>query len=70
LKKYAKITGKLLKKGEPDIETVSKMIINDWMRGKIPYFVAPPNLDKEEEKKMIKQIIKLKYPIKMFNQLE
>jgi len=50
LEKYAKFTGKLLKKGEPDIETVSKMVINDWMRGKIPYFVPPPDMEIVEEK--------------------
>ncbi|KAG9307311.1 hypothetical protein G9A89_017139 [Geosiphon pyriformis] len=35
-------TGKLLKKGEPDIYTVSKMVLNDWLRGRIPYFTPPP----------------------------
>lgn len=29
-------------KGEPDIQTVAKMVLNDWQRGKIPYFVRPP----------------------------
>ncbi|RHZ63311.1 hypothetical protein Glove_330g23 [Diversispora epigaea] len=37
----AQKSGKLLKKGEPDISTVSKMILNDWLRGKIPYFTLP-----------------------------
>ena len=32
--------------GEPDIVTVSKMVLNDWQRGKIPFFVKPPNCDK------------------------
>jgi len=43
-------TGKLLKGGEPDINTVAKMILNDWQRGKIPYFCLPP-LDTSKEKK-------------------
>lgn len=62
----ARRSGKLLKGGEPDVNTVSKMILNDWQRGKIPYFVPPPGHDsstftklKEEENtemnKMIKQ---------------
>merc|ERR1740128_485537 len=38
----ARRTGKLLKGGEPDINTVSKMVLNDWQRGKLPFFVAPP----------------------------
>ena len=42
LDQVAKRTGKLLKHGEPDTNQVSKMILNDWQRGKLPFFVAPP----------------------------
>lgn len=35
-------TGKLLKGGEPDIMTAAKMVLHDWQRGKIPFFVPPP----------------------------
>jgi len=35
-------SGKLLKAGEPDMSTAAKMILNDWLRGRIPYYVAPP----------------------------
>jgi len=41
LEKLAKKTGKLLKGGEPDLNTVAKMVLNDWQRGKLPYFVLP-----------------------------
>lgn len=41
--------GKLLKGGEPDIKHIAVIMINDWQRGKLPYFVAPPRADKEEE---------------------
>ncbi|KAF8603363.1 NGP1NT-domain-containing protein [Ceratobasidium sp. AG-I] len=41
----ARKSGKLLKGGEPDRETVSKMVLNDWIRGKIPFFVRPPDAD-------------------------
>lgn len=41
LEKLAKRTGKLLKKGEPDTTAVAKMVLNDWQRGKLPFFVAP-----------------------------
>ncbi|CAL9187303.1 unnamed protein product [Musa hybrid cultivar] len=37
-----KSTGKLLKGGEPDLMTAAKMILHDWQRGKIPFFVPPP----------------------------
>jgi len=42
-------TGKLLKKGEPDIETAAKMVLYDWLRGKIPYFTPPPDHDIMDE---------------------
>jgi len=29
-------------KGEPDIPTAAKIILNDFQRGKLPYFVRPP----------------------------
>uniref|UniRef100_A0A3Q2XX38 Nucleolar GTP-binding protein 2 n=1 Tax=Hippocampus comes TaxID=109280 RepID=A0A3Q2XX38_HIPCM len=42
LEKLAFRSGKLLKGGEPDLPTVSKMVLNDWQRGRIPFFVKPP----------------------------
>ena len=42
-------TGKLLKQGEPDINAVARMILNDWQRGKLPFFVPPPSLNKPGE---------------------
>ncbi|XP_062996500.1 nucleolar GTP-binding protein 2 [Elgaria multicarinata webbii] len=45
LEKLAFQTGKLLKGGEPDVRTVSKMVLNDWQRGRIPFFVKPPNME-------------------------
>ena len=48
LEKFALKTGRLLKKGEPDISTCAKMILNDWLHGKIPYFVPPPSLPSDE----------------------
>lgn len=35
-------SGKLLKGGEPDINTISKMVLNDWVRGKLPFYTMPP----------------------------
>lgn len=34
--------GRLLKGGEPDVDGVAKMVLNDFLRGKIPWFTAPP----------------------------
>lgn len=39
--------GRLIKGGEPDEGGVSKQILNDFNRGKIPWFVPPPK-DEEE----------------------
>ncbi|XP_069827793.1 nucleolar GTP-binding protein 2 [Dendropsophus ebraccatus] len=49
LEKLAYKTGKLLKGGEPDRQTVSKMVLNDWQRGRIPFFVKPPNAEPPPE---------------------
>uniref|UniRef100_A0AAR2LK38 Nucleolar GTP-binding protein 2 n=1 Tax=Pygocentrus nattereri TaxID=42514 RepID=A0AAR2LK38_PYGNA len=48
LEKLAFRTGKLLKGGEPDLSTVSKMVLNDWQRGRIPFFVKPPGFEMDE----------------------
>ncbi|XP_053431809.1 nucleolar GTP-binding protein 2 isoform X3 [Nycticebus coucang] len=45
LEKLALRTGKLLKGGEPDLQTVGKMVLNDWQRGRIPFFVKPPTAE-------------------------
>lgn len=42
LLQLCKQTGKLLKGGEPDLMTAAKMVLQDWQRGKIPFFVPPP----------------------------
>lgn len=42
LSKVAQATGKLLRGGDPDLGTVAKMILHDWIRGRIPYYVPPP----------------------------
>ncbi|CAL8249062.1 unnamed protein product [Lota lota] len=49
LEKLAFRTGKLHKGGEPDLSTVSKMVLNDWQRGRIPFFVKPPGPENNPE---------------------
>ncbi|KAK3694540.1 NUC091 domain-containing protein [Podospora appendiculata] len=34
--------GRLLKGGEPDVDGVAKMVLNDFMRGKIPWYTPAP----------------------------
>ncbi|KAK8846705.1 nucleolar GTP-binding protein 2 [Kwoniella newhampshirensis] len=61
LSAIAKKSGKLLKGGEPDQEAAAKMVLNDWIRGKIPYFAAPPakavkeGEQPEEEKEVVSE---------------
>merc|ERR1712045_1096852 len=42
LEQLAKKSGRLLKGGEPDINAVSKIVLNDFNRGKLPFFTPPP----------------------------
>ncbi|OQO01086.1 hypothetical protein B0A48_13329 [Cryoendolithus antarcticus] len=42
LEMIARKGGRLMKGGEADVDGVAKMVINDFLRGKIPWFVAPP----------------------------
>ncbi|KAJ6950221.1 nucleolar GTP-binding protein 2 [Populus alba x Populus x berolinensis] len=49
LLQLCKSTGKLLKGGEPDHMTAAKMVLHDWQRGKIPFFVPPPRLENESK---------------------
>ena len=50
LNALAKIKGRLLKGGEPDVDGVAKIILSDWVRGRIPFFVPPPERPEELNK--------------------
>nr|XP_050849457.1 uncharacterized protein LOC127063549 [Vespula vulgaris] len=45
LEKLARKSGKLLKKGEPDITITARMVLNDWQRGRLPFYVAPSGFE-------------------------
>lgn len=47
----ARKQGRLIKGGEPDEVGVAKQILNDFNRGKIPWFVPPPKDEEDEEDK-------------------
>ena len=47
----------VLQGGEPDYEACSKMVINDWQRGKLPFFVPPPGSKGEEEAAEVTEVI-------------
>lgn len=54
LDKLARMKGRLQKGGEPDMEGVAKIVLSDWVRGRVPFFVSPPErseaLNKAEAK--------------------
>lgn len=63
LEKLAARSGKLLKKGEPDVNQVARMVLNDWQRGKLPFYVAPEGFEiplskqtKSEDKEYLETI--------------
>ena len=43
LELLARKSGRLLKGGEADVDGVAKMVLNDFLRGKIPWFTPPPS---------------------------
>ncbi|KAF7939128.1 uncharacterized protein EAE97_007209 [Botrytis byssoidea] len=49
LELLARKGGRLLHGGEPDVNGVAKMVLNDFLRGKIPWFTPPPKLEGPEE---------------------
>ncbi|KAF6005129.1 nucleolar gtp-binding protein [Cyanidiococcus yangmingshanensis] len=44
LDELARARGKLLPGGEPDRNAVAKLVIHDFIRGRLPWFVPPPNV--------------------------
>ena len=50
LELLARKGGRLLHGGEPDVDGVAKMVLNDFLRGKVPWFTAPPISEGAEEK--------------------
>jgi nuclear GTP-binding protein len=50
LELLARKGGRLLHGGEPDVDGVAKMVLNDFLRGKIPWYTPPPVTEGAEEK--------------------
>ncbi|TAQ91119.1 hypothetical protein B7494_g551 [Chlorociboria aeruginascens] len=50
LELLARKGGRLLQGGEPDVDGCAKMVLNDFLRGKIPWFTPPPVSEGQEEK--------------------
>jgi nuclear GTP-binding protein len=43
LELYCRRSGKLKQGGEPDLKTGARMILQDWLMGRLPHFVPPPH---------------------------
>lgn len=50
LELLARKSGRLLKGGEPDLDGIAKLVLNDFMRGRIPWFTPAPVTEGEEGK--------------------
>ena len=48
LELLARKGGRLLKGGEADVDGAAKMVLNDFVRGKIPWFTPPPAVEGQE----------------------
>ena len=46
---FARKAGRLLKGGEADVDGAAKMVLNDFVRGKLPWFTPPPGTEGWEE---------------------
>lgn len=49
LELLARKGGRLLRGGEPDLDGVAKMVLNDFMRGRLPWFTPVPKAADEGE---------------------
>ena len=56
VKQCAKKYGKLVKGGDPDYKATAKIILLDWQKGKIPYYVEPPKDEENKEKNELKNV--------------
>lgn len=48
LELLARKAGRLLKGGEPDLDSVAKMVLNDFTRGRLPWFTPAPFVEADE----------------------
>lgn len=49
LELIARKSGRLIKGGEADIDGIAKLVINDFLRGKLPWYIPPPKAEGKEK---------------------
>jgi nuclear GTP-binding protein len=52
MSKVAVKMGRILKGDEPDTHCVAVQMINDWQRGKLPFFIPPPNTEEPTKEEL------------------
>jgi nuclear GTP-binding protein len=55
LEKISLKCGRLRKGGEPCLRSSAIMLINDYQRGRLPHYVAPPELKESDEEKKVEE---------------
>ena len=53
LDRLARKSGKLLKHGEADVNAVAKVVLNDFLRGHIPWFTPPPGYEEAKKERVL-----------------
>lgn len=49
--------GRLLKGGEADVDGVAKMVLNDFLRGKLPWFTPPPKKEGVDSTEVATEVV-------------
>ena len=47
LEQVARLSGKLTKGGDADLNTAAKMVLLDWQKGKLPFYTTPAGYSAE-----------------------
>ncbi|KAL0238875.1 hypothetical protein PCE1_004566 [Barthelona sp. PCE] len=53
IERFAKKSGKLIGGGQPDLNNIGRIMISDWVRGRLPHFELPDDyIDNSKQKKL------------------
>eukprot|EP01120_Amphizonella_sp_Union-15-10_P012860 TRINITY_DN5828_c0_g1_i1.p1 TRINITY_DN5828_c0_g1~~TRINITY_DN5828_c0_g1_i1.p1 ORF type:complete len:595 (-),score=130.56 TRINITY_DN5828_c0_g1_i1:26-1810(-) len=72
LEKLGKRMGRLKKGGEVEMNAVARTVLYDWQKGKLPFFVPPPNLGEIQPDPAFSKIAKklpISAPTQIFSKL-
>lgn len=69
LEQFARRTGKMLRGNEPDMHNAARIILNDFQRGRLPYFQCPPFEDDLEALGQLKKEASGPQVAQLFNKI-